>query len=377
MADEEGVCVLSEYDAVVVGAGPTGATVAEVFASQRGWRTLVVEQRPHIAGNCFDEVYPGTELLWHRYGPHYLRFTDEALFRYVSRFTEWLPGNYIVKSNVDGLLVPMPINIETIELIYGRAPLSPDEARAMIEPDLVHFNEIASSEDYILAKAGRRLYEALYKGYTIKQWGRSASELDPSVCGRVPIRFDRNATYTDAPLQVMPRDGYTALFDRMLDSPLIEVATDVDWLAEPVFGNRATVFTGPIDQYFDNRLGELPWRSLRFEASVEPVEWFQPCVQVNYPGSEPFTRKVEIKHVTRQVSSSTVVVTEYPSEEGEPYYPVPARASDILYREYVGLAADELATRGVHFGGRLATYRYINTDQAIAEAQALANGVPA
>jgi len=364
---------MTRPDAVLVGAGPTGATIAEVLARTRGWKVLVVERRSQIAGNCYDEVFPGSELLWHKYGPHYLRFTDEATFRYVSGFTEWLPGNYIVKSNVDGLLVPMPINLETIELIYGVGPLTAETAKALIKPDLVESERITNSEEYILSRAGTRLYDALYAGYTQKQWGRPASALDPTVCGRVPLRFDRVATYTDAPIQVMPRDGYTALFDRMLrSSPLIEVVTDTDWLADPVYGEHATVFSGPIDEYFGHRSGALPWRSLRFEATLELTEWCQPCVQVNYPGPEPFTRKIEIKHVTRQVASNSVLVTEFPAEEGEPYYPVPMDSSRILYQRYQGLGERERRSRGVWFAGRLATYRYINTDQAIAEAHAVA-----
>lgn len=364
---------MSPYDLVVVGAGPTGVTVAEVAARTRGWRVLVVERRHHVAGNCFDEFFPGTSLLWHRYGPHYMRFKEAATLAYVSRFTEWIPGNYIVKSQVDGVLVPMPVNLETIELVYGKAPLTEESARELIAGDLVPVARPADSEQYILSRAGHKLYEKLYRKYTAKQWGRAAGELDPSVCGRVPIRFNRDASYTDAPWQVMPRDGYTALFDRMLrSSPLIDVATGVDWLHERVHGRRATVFTGPLDDYFGHRLGPLPWRSLRFETSLRDQPWFQPCVQINFPGDEPYTRSVEIKHVTRQTGGRTVVVTEYPSESGEPYYPVPGPESRALHAEYQALAEAERTARRVFFGGRLGTYRYINMDEAIENALRLA-----
>lgn len=362
------------YDLVVVGAGPTGATVAETAARARGWRVLVVERRSHVAGNCFDDVYPDTELIWHRYGPHYLRFIDRETMDYVGRFTEWLPGNYIVKSNVDGMLVPMPINLETIELLYGVAPLDEETATRLIESDRVPAVAPANSEQYILNRAGRLLYEKLYANYTRKQWGLPASALDASVCGRVPIRFNRDHYYVDAPYQVMPRDGYTALFARMLaSSPLIDVVTDVDWLDDRVYGSFATVFCGPMDEYFGHRLGQLPWRSLRFAAELVDRPWFQPCVQVNFPGAEPCTRIVEIKHVTRQVSSQTVVVTEYPSATGEPYYPVPMPESRDLFRRYQQLGRSERERRQVFFAGRLGTYRYINTDEAIAYARQLAD----
>jgi UDP-galactopyranose mutase len=367
---------MQKYDVVIAGAGPTGATVAEACARQRGWRVLVVERRPHIAGNCFDACYPGTSLLYHHYGPHYLRFTDPDLLAYVGQFTEWLPGNYLVRSSVDGRLVPMPINLETIELLYDQAPLTEESARALIQADLVAFETPVNSEEFILSRAGRVLYSKLYANYTLKQWKRPAAELDPGVCGRVPIRFDRRASYTDAPYQVMPRDGFTSLFDRMLrSSPLIDVVTDADWLTDRPKGSVATVFCGPMDEYFDGVLGPLPWRSLRFETELLDQEWFQPCVQVNYPGPEPYTRKVEIKHVTRQSDSRTTVVTEFPADEGEPYYPVPAAESHLLYQRYQELAAAECAQRGVHFAGRLGTYRYINTDEAIGDALGLATGL--
>ncbi|WP_431936222.1 UDP-galactopyranose/dTDP-fucopyranose mutase family protein [Micromonospora sp. RP3T] len=362
------------YDLVVVGAGPTGATVAETAARTRGWRVLVVERRSHVAGNCYDATYPGTELLWHCYGPHYLRFTRPGTMAYVGMFTEWLPGNYVVRAEVDGVLVPMPINLETIELLYGQAPLDETSARELIAQDIVATPEPTDSEQFILSRAGRRLYEKLYANYTRKQWGRSAAELDPSVCGRIPIRFDRNPYYVDSPYQVMPRDGYTALFDRMLrSSPNIETVTDVDWTADRIHGRAATVFCGPLDEYFGHRLGPLPWRSLRFETEVVDQPWYQPCVQVNYPGVEPYTRKVEVKHVTRQVSGRTVVVTEYPSDVGDPYYPVPMKESRARYERYRKLTVRERESRQVFFAGRLGTYRYINTDEAIERARALAD----
>jgi len=357
-------------DFLVRGAGPVGCVIAERAARVLGWRVLVLDRRAHIAGNCYDETHAGTGVRVHRYGPHYIRFSDPALLAYVSTFTEWVPGNYIVRASVDGLLVPVPINLDTLELLYGVGPLDADSAAALLEREREHIEHPANSEEFVLSRVGRRLYEALYLGYTCKQWERHPRDLDPSVCGRIPVRLNRDPRYPDAPYQVMPRHGLTALFGSMLDHARIDVRLGEDWLVARPKGTRATVFTGPPDAYFGHRLGPLPWRSLEFEFREVDAPWAQPCVQINYPGAEPFTRTVEIKHVTRQVTERTVVAYEYPRAEGEPYYPIPAPDSRALYERYAALAAAETEAEAVYFAGRLATYRYINTDEAIAHALA-------
>ena len=362
--------VLRDYELVVAGAGPSGATVAECAARQLGWRVLVLERRDHVGGLCHETSYGSTGILIHPYGPHYMRFTDADLFAYVSRFTEWRPGNYVVKASVDGRLVPMPINLETLELLFDRPGLTTEEAAQLLETEREQIEHPANSEEYVLSRVGRKLYECLYLGYTQKQWGRHPSLLDPSVCGRVPIRLNRDDRYVDAAFQVMPSDGYAVLFSRMLDRPEIEVQLETDWLEERPLGRQATVFTGPLDEYFGRSLGPLPWRSLRFEYVVEDRPWAQPCVQINYPGPEPFTRSIEIKHVTGQTHPRTVIAREYPMASGDPYYPIPAPESQTLQEQYRALARREAQRAGVYFTGRLAEYRYMNADEAIAGGRA-------
>lgn len=360
----------STHDLLVVGAGPSGCVIAERAAAGLGLSVLVVERRDHLAGNCFDRFDADGNLL-HEYGPHYFRTADEALVTYLSRFTGWTPGNYRVQCRIRGELYPFPINLTTLEKFFRRELTGP-AARELLEKLALKIPHPRNSEELVLSRVGVELYEAFYLGYTTKQWGRPPRELDASVCGRIPVRFNRDDRYVDAPFQQMPDRGYTAMFAAMLDHPRIEVRLGVDYRElRKVFSPRlATVYCGPLDEYFEHRLGALPWRSLRFEHRTLDVEYAQPCVQINYPGDEPFTRTVEIKHLTTLRTPSTVVTYEYPAANGEPYYPVPAPESAALFARYRELAEREERERRVYFTGRLASYRYINSDQAMLEALA-------
>jgi UDP-galactopyranose mutase len=360
--------MLDDVDLLVVGAGPAGCVVAERAATVLGWKVLVIDRRAHIAGNCFDSTHSSGVRI-HNYGPHYFRTDDDEVFCYLSRFTDWLPGNYVVKSSALGRLYPFPINLTTLEQFFG-VPLDAASARQLLERERVPIAEPRNSEDFVLSRMGRRLYEAFYLNYTLKQWGRHPRELAASVCGRVPIRLDRDERYSSARHQVMPRDGYTALFGRMLNRRKIRVLLDCDFreLRRLVQPRRATVYTGPIDAYFEHCFGRLPYRSLRFDFAAAATEYQQPCVQINYPNEHAYTRTVEIKHVTGQRHPHTVVCYETPQAAGEPYYPVPAAGSQAIYHRYRELA--EAATRAerVYFCGRLAQYRYFNTDEVVREA---------
>src|SRR5262245_22594942 len=254
--------MLDDVDLLVCGAGPVGCVVAERAARALGWRVLVVDKRRHVAGNCHDSRHQSGVLV-HNYGPHYFRTSDPEVVRYLSRFTDWVPATYEVRSLVGGRLLPFPINLTTLEQFFGR-PLTSERGRRLLGRLRVPIACPANSEEVVLSRVGRQLYEAFYKGYTLKQWGRPAAELASHVCGRVPVRLDRDPRYVEAEFQMMPRAGFTAMFARMLNHRNIRVLLDCDFreVRDLVVPRRATVYTGPIDEYFDRRLGALPYRSL-------------------------------------------------------------------------------------------------------------------
>jgi UDP-galactopyranose mutase len=351
-------------DLLVVGAGPTGCVLAERAASQFGWRVLVVEKRGHVGGNCHDPFHSSGVRI-HRYGPHYFRTSSPQVVAYLSCFTEWIPANYQVKSFVNGALHPFPINLDTLEQFFKRT-FTAQSARAFLEERRGHCDVPQTS----LTRMGYELYEAFYLNYTMKQWGRHPRQLDPSVCGRVPIRFNRTDCYVDHHFQQMPRNGFTALFERMLFHPGIEVRLNCNYadIRNEVHPRYATVYCGPIDAFFDCRHGRLPWRSLDFEFKEMDMDFAQPCVQINYPNDHEYTRSVEIKHITGQQHCRTVLAYEFPGDEGEPYYPVPGPESKALFSVYQSLAQRIEREKRIFFAGRLGTYEYIDMDEAILRA---------
>jgi UDP-galactopyranose mutase len=360
-------------DCLIVGAGFAGAVIAERLA-HAGKRCLVVERRAQIGGNAHDGIDPAGVLI-HSYGPHYFRTNSEAVVDYLSRFTEWHPVEYKILSWTDGRYWPFPINLNTFEALIGR-PSTSEEMEAALAQWRVPCKRPAHSEELILSQVGRELYEKFFKNYTRKQWKCEPRELDPSVCGRISVRTNRDDRYLSEKFQALPLHGYTRLFERLLDHPNIELRLQTDY--REVAGRmrfKQMVYTGPIDAFYDERFGPLPYRSLRFEPETLPCEFFQPAVQVNYPNDFDFTRIVELKHATGQQLPVTTIIREYPADYGpgrEPYYPVPNPASRELYGRYAAVAAQE---KKVSFVGRLATYEYLNMDQvvqrALAEAERL------
>jgi len=363
---------MAAFDLLVVGAGPVGCVVAERAANVLGLRCLVLDRRRHLAGNCYDREH-SSGVLVHEYGPHYFRTNNRALLDYLGRFSAFHEADYLVRASVGGRLHPLPINLTTLEQFFGVPSLSEAEALRLLDSKRIPIQNPKTSEELLLSTVGRELYEAFYLGYTQKQWGRHPRELDAAVCGRLPIRLSRDERYVTHRFQVMPSAGFSEMFGAMLRHPLIEVrlSTDFAELRRALQPNFATVYTGPIDEYFGYCHGRLPWRSLTFDFRLVNAEWAQPCVQINYPNEHEFTRSVEIKHVTRQRHAQTVVVDEYPRSSGEPYYPVPSPEGRLLYQKYRELAQHETERRNVHFCGRLAEYKYVNTDEAIEDALAL------
>ena len=358
-----GAPVGSTYDYLVVGAGFAGAVCAERLASA-GRRVLVVDRRPHIGGNAYDEL-DAAGVLVHRYGPHIFHTNAASVFSYLSRFTSWRPYEHRVLAQVDGRLLPIPINLDTVNGMFGTSHTE-QTVDAFLASLAEPVDRVITSEDVVVSNVGRRLYEAFFRGYTRKQWGLDPSQLDASVAARIPYRTNRDDRYFTDTFQAMPAAGYTAMFSRMLAHPNITVRTATDWRTiDGVVPYREIIYTGPVDEFFDHRFGALPYRSLDFEFETLGTEWAQPVGTVNYPNDHEYTRQTEFKHLTGQSMPVTTVVREHPRAEGDPYYPIPRPETKALYERYRALAE---ATAGVHFVGRLATYRYYNMDQVVAQA---------
>ncbi|MGA0604765.1 UDP-galactopyranose mutase [Phenylobacterium sp. VNQ135] len=357
------------YDYMIVGAGFAGSVLAERLASQLGKRVLLVDRRPHVGGNAYDEKDAGGVLM-HKYGPHIFHTNSEEVFRYLSQFTKWRPYEHRVLACVkNGLHVPMPINRTTLNMLYGLDLQTEADAEAFLAGRAEPVEKIRTSEDVVISQVGRELYEMFFRGYTRKQWGMDPSELDKAVTARVPTRTNTDDRYFTDQFQAMPLDGYTRMFENMVDQKGITLALGVEYedVREEADFDRL-IFTGPIDEYFDYRYGKLPYRSLRFQHETLDQPWFQPVAVVNYPNEEtPYTRVSEYKHMTGQECERTTITYEYPSAEGDPYYPVPRPENQALYKKYEALALD---TPEVHFVGRLATYRYYNMDQVTGQALA-------
>jgi UDP-galactopyranose mutase len=352
------------FDFLIVGAGFAGSVLAERLASQLDARVLVVEKRPHIGGNAYDR-HDDAGLLVHPYGPHIFHTNSADVFDHLSQFTAWRPYQHRVLASVDGQLVPVPINLDTVNRLYGLS-LTALELEDFFAKMAEKRERIATSEDVVVAKVGRDLYNKLFRGYTRKQWGLDPSELDASVTARVPTRLNRDDRYFTDTYQAMPLHGYTRMFEKMLAHPNIKVMLNTDYreIARMVPWKHM-IYTGPVDAFFDHKYGKLPYRSLEFHHMTLPQEHFQPVGTVNYPNDYAYTRITEFKHLTGQQNPLTSVVYEYPRAEGDPYYPVPRPENTALYKKY---EAEAEALEDVTFVGRLATYKYYNMDQVVAQA---------
>ena len=354
------------FDWLIVGAGFAGSVLAERLASQRGERVLVVDRRNHIGGNAFDSLNEAG-LLVHQYGPHIFHTNSQAIVDYLSKFTAWRPYEHRVVGRVDGMLVPIPINLDTINTLYG-LNLTSDELTEWFGARAEKVEVIETSEDVVVSVVGRELYEKFFQGYTRKQWGLDPSQLDKSITARVPIRTNRDDRYFTDTFQSMPAEGYTRMFEAMLDHSNISVMLGTDYrdIAASI-PHKRVIYTGPIDEYFGFRFGKLPYRSLRFEHETLDTEWALPTGTTNYPQTEDFTRISEYKHMTGQDHPKTAITREYPAAEGDPYYPILHPESAAMFKRYEALAAQ---TPDVWFVGRLATFRYYNMDQVTGQALA-------
>jgi UDP-galactopyranose mutase len=357
---------MSEYDWLIVGAGFAGSVLAERLASQRGERVLIMDRRPHAGGNAYD-CLDSSGVLIHQYGPHIFHTNSEAIFNYLSKFTRWRFYEHRVLASVDNQLVPIPINLDTVNKLYGLS-LTSEELEQFFADRAEPVEQIRTSEDVVVSKVGRDLYEKFFRGYTRKQWGVDPSELDKSVTARVPTRTNRDDRYFGDKFQYMPAEGYTKMFERMLRHPNIDMLLGADFAQlDGSIRYKRLIYTGPIDEFFGFRLGRLPYRSLRFEHRQLDKQWHQPVAVVNYPQDQEYTRVTEYKHLTGQQHPTTSITYEYPAATGDPYYPIPRPENAELLRRYEQLAR---TVPDVWFVGRLATYRYYNMDQVVGQALA-------
>lgn len=352
------------FDYLIVGAGFAGSVLAERLASQAGKKVLIIDKRDHIAGNAYD-YYNEDGILIHKYGPHIFHTNSKEVFEYLGQFTEWRPYEHRVLASVDGQLVPIPINLTTINQLYG-LNLNSSQVEEFFASKAEKVPQVKTSEDVVVGKVGRELYEKFFRGYTRKQWDLDPSELDASVTARVPTRTNKDDRYFTDTYQAMPLHGYTVMFQKMLSHPNIKIMLNTDYKEViDMIPHKQLIYTGPIDAYFDYCYGKLPYRSLEFKFETIDKDVFQPTGTVNYPNEQLYTRITDFKYLTGQKHPKTAIVYEFPRAEGDPYYPVPRPENAEIYKKYQQLAATMTNT---YFVGRLATYKYYNMDQVVAQA---------
>ncbi len=352
------------FDYLIVGAGFAGSVLAERLASVLGKKVLICDKRNHIGGNAYDH-FDAAGLLVHKYGPHIFHTNSADVFNYLSKFTAWREYQHRVLASVDGQLLPIPINLDTINKFYG-LNLTSREVDDFLDTVAEQRNPVRTSEDVVVNRVGQELYSKFFKNYTRKQWGLDPSELEAQVTARIPVRINRDDRYFTDQFQSMPRRGFTHMFENMLDHPNIKILLNCDYReVQDAFTFGQMIYTGPVDAFFDYRFGKLPYRSLEFRHETHDRERFQPAPVVNFPNDYAFTRITEFKYLTGQEHRKTSIVYEFPQAEGDPYYPVPQPANAKIYAQYRALAD---TTPGVHFVGRLATYKYYNMDQVVAQA---------
>ena len=356
-------------DIVIIGAGISGAVLAERYANA-GRKVLVIEKRNHIAGNCYDYI-DGNGILVSKYGAHLFHTNYEDVWDYVNRFSDWYPWEHKVLAKVDGQMVPIPVNITTVNTLFGCSIETEEEMNEWLARNTLPIENPANGEEAALSKVGPVLYEKMFKHYTKKQWDKYPDELDASVLNRIPFRTNHDDRYFSDVYQALPKKGYTELFRNMLDHPNIEVVLNIDYfdISDQIEGYEKLFYTGPIDRFFDFKHSledKLEYRSINFVSETVEQPFYQENSVVNYPGEEvEFTRIIEYKHFGNQQSQKTTVVREFTTDEGEPYYPVPNPKNQQIYERYK-TEADKLVD--IHFVGRLANYKYFNMDQAFKNA---------
>jgi len=359
-----------EYDILIVGAGISGATLAERYATQLNKKVLLIDRREEIGGNCHD-YYNEENILVPKYGPHFFHTNSEKVWSYLSKFTDWLDYEHRVLSRIDNeTLVPVPININTVNIVFNEKIKNSTQMMLWLKENCEKIDNPRNSEESALSKMGSILYEKLFKNYTIKQWDMCPTKLHSSILERIPVYTDFEDRYFKDQYQAMPKDGYSKLFSNMLNNPNITVKLNTDF---ELFRNKLSdfekvFFTGRIDTFFSNKIDEkLRYRSLIFKHEIYDKEYFQERTMINYPNHEEFTRIAEPKHATGQKHPKTTIIKEYPTWNGDPHYPVLCDETHSVYEKYRE-KAKKLEQKGIYFIGRLAEYKYYNMDQAFLNA---------
>lgn len=350
-----------KYDYLIIGAGLSGSVIAERLASQSDKKILVVDRRNHIGGNCYD-YYDKSNVLVHKYGAHLFHTKYKIVFDYLSQFTKWHKYEHVVKAKIDEKLYDIPINLNTVNKFFDKN-FNSKECKDFLEKIRTKIGEPKNAEEQVLSKVGKELYEKFFKHYTKKQWEIDPKDLAPSVTARIPIRFNKDERYFEDEYQFMPKSGYTKIFKKLLNHKNIEVRLNTEFKdikSKVKYDNL--LYSGCIDEYFDYKYDPLAYRSLKFKFKTFDNDFYQDYCVINYPGKEKYTRILELKHATKQKNNKTTIVYEYPSAEGEPYYPIPRPKNQELYEKYSKLAKK---LKNTYFMGRLGEYRYLNMDQVV------------
>lgn len=363
--------IFGTYDVIIVGCGISGSVLAERFANVLNMKVLIVDKRDHIGGNCYDYI-DENGILVSKYGAHIFHTNHDRVWNYVNKFSEWEPWIHKVIGSVDGKLVPIPVNISTVNILFDLDIKNESEMDGWLKENQILCQEPRNSEDIAKARVGEVLYEKIFKNYTFKQWAKYPEELEASVLQRIPVRNNFDDRYFTDKYQALPKKGYTNIFNNLLKSDNITVVLNQNFedlrqdIQSGKFCHEYLFFTGPIDQYFTD-LPKLEYRSLQFEKiSIPDTEFFQSNSVINYPSSEfPYTRIIEYKHFLGQKSKNTTIIKEYSVADGDPYYPVPNKKNRDLYEQYRLLAQNEELSNKVYFIGRLANYKYFNMDEAV------------
>lgn len=365
--------MFNDVDVIIIGCGLSGSVIAERYANKLNKKVLIIDKRDHIGGNCYDYIEESTKILCSKYGPHFFHTNDEEVWEYIQKFSEWERYDHKVVGSIDGKLIPIPVNITSVNMLCNENIQSEEEMNKWLELNQIKYDNITNGEEMSLSRVGKTLYEKIFKFYTYKQWEKYPIELKPEVLSRIPIRNNFDNRYFTDKYQVLPKKGYTYFFENILNNKNINICLNKDFfeIKDNIPKDKIVIYTGPIDRYFsDSGYEKLEYRSIDFKLEIhENMNYYQPYTTVNYPNlDEEFTRITEYKHPYNQKSPHTIIAKEYSKSEGEPYYPVFNDKNLELFEKYKLMSNDETKNKNIHFIGRLANYKYFNMDQAIKNA---------